>query len=414
VVEPEQVDEVALDALVGAMKQRGALNPVEQARACDTLKQLGLTHREVGERVGRSTSGVANLMRLLNLSEEALEFIGRGELGMAHGLALLVAKDPAVRRNLARQAVEQGWTVPELEARARASNGDVSAPTRDPPARRSTRKRPASKPRQPKTPAAPTEPKTPTAPAVTSSPREDIHQAATIAWATALGAITAEAVAERDEVSVAVARECLDEAVGLELMERHSVLVGYPDLYTVTIAGRKLARKNAEAGGYAYPEGLRTARVTIKEARHTIACASVVAALERRYPGHRVIVERELHRDERDQKRRLASVDVRRHGQRRSHFPDIVIWPPHEPDEPPPLPVAVEVELTLKSKEELTAICRAWARARHVEAALYYVETVKLEERLLDTIEELKAEDMIIVNPLSEIIESLPGFDLSK
>jgi ParB-like chromosome segregation protein Spo0J len=404
VVELEHFDEAALETLVGSMRQRGALNPVEQARACDTLtKQLGLTHREVGERVGRSTSGVANLMRLLKLSEEALEFIGRGELGMAHGLALLVARDPEVRRNLAREAAKQGWTVPELEGRARASNGD--APTRDLPMPRSTRKRPTRKRQQPKEP---------TAPAVTSSPRVDLHQAAMIAWATALGAITAEALAERDQVSIAVAREYLGEAVGLELMERHSVLVGYPDLYTVTIAGRKLARKNAQAGGYVYPEGLRTARVTIKDARHTIACASVVAALERRYPDHRVLVERELHREERSQRRRLASVNIRRHGRTRSHFPDIVIWPPSAPEEPAPLPVAVEVELTLKSREELTAICRAWARARHVEAVLYYVETVKLEERLLDTIEELKVEDMIIVNPLGEIIESLPGFELSN
>jgi hypothetical protein len=34
------------------------------------------------------------------------------------------------------------------------------------------------------------------------------------------------------------------------------------------------------------------------------------------------------------------------------------------------LPIAVEVELTLKSKQELTAILRAWANCRHIEAAL--------------------------------------------
>ena len=48
-------DEAALEALAGSMRQRGVLNPVEQARACDTLmKELGLTQREIGERVGRS------------------------------------------------------------------------------------------------------------------------------------------------------------------------------------------------------------------------------------------------------------------------------------------------------------------------------------------------------------------------
>lgn len=225
--------------------------------------------------------------------------------------------------------------------------------------------------------------------------------------------ITPEALAERDELSTTAAVEMLDHAVELGLLERHSILVGYSDLYTTTIAGRRLARKHADDGGYTYVEGLRTARVTIKDARHTIACASVVAALERRYPDHRVIVERELHREEREQKRRLASVEVRRHGEARSHYPDIVIWPPSQSDSPPPLPIAVEVELTLKSKEQLTAICRAFARSRQIEGALYYAETLQLEERLLDTIEAIKAEEMIVVNPLSEIVKgSLPGFEL--
>ena len=211
-----------------------------------------------------------------------------------------------------------------------------------------------------------------------------------------------------------------------KLLERHSVLVGHPDLYTATIAGRRLARKHAEAGGYTYPEGLRTARVTIREARHMIACASVAAALERRYPGHRVIGERELHRDERKARRRLASVDIRRHGERRSHFPDLVIWPPgtlDDPDTPPSptsasapsaLPIAVEVELTLKSKQELTAILRAWANCRHIEAALYFAETVQIEEKLMDMIDELKIEDWVVVNPLSEVVKSLPGFELEE
>ena len=243
---------------------------------------------------------------------------------------------------------------------------------------------------------------------------ETIQQARTIAWTTALGAITAEALAERDELSTAAAREQLDELVGLELLERHSVLVDHPDLYTATIAGRRLARKHAKAGSYTYPEGLRTARVTIREARHMIACASVAAALERRYDDHRVIGERELHRDERRQKRRLASVDIRRNGKMGSHFPDLVVWPPGEPGEPPPLPVAVEVELTLKSTQELTAILQAWADCRYIEAVVYFAETLKLEERLVDLVEELGVEDWVVVNPLSEMIKSLPGFELSE
>jgi hypothetical protein len=81
-------------------------------------------------------------------------------------------------------------------------------------------------------------------------PQQAIQRARTIAWTTALGAITVEALSERDALTPTTAKQRLDEAVGLGLLEKHSVLVGYSDLYTATIAGRKLARKHADAGGY--------------------------------------------------------------------------------------------------------------------------------------------------------------------
>jgi ParB family chromosome partitioning protein len=102
---------------------RQDLNPVEEARACATLVQeLGLSYREIGARVGSNKSAVANLMRLLQLSEDILVFLERGELSAAHGRALLMAKDPGVRSQLARMAIEHGWSTRTLQARAHASN----------------------------------------------------------------------------------------------------------------------------------------------------------------------------------------------------------------------------------------------------------------------------------------------------
>jgi hypothetical protein len=72
----------------------------------------------------------------------------------------------------------------------------------------------------------------------------------------------------------------------------------------------------------------------------------------------------------------------------------------------------VEVELTLKSKQELVAILSAWADCRYIEAALYFTETVKLEERLLDLVEELGAEEVVVVNPLNAMVKELAGFVL--
>ena len=121
-------DAAALEVALIENIAREDLNIVEEIRAFATLKELGLTHREIGERVGRSTGGVGNIMRMLDLSEEILGFMERGELRMAHGLELLAAKDPDVRGELARRAVKEKWTVMSTAARARESNEDRRAP----------------------------------------------------------------------------------------------------------------------------------------------------------------------------------------------------------------------------------------------------------------------------------------------
>ena len=78
---------------------REDLNPVDEARACAALvEELGLTREEVGLRVGRSRVAVSNLIRLLDLPDEALELIERRDLTEGHGRALLLAADHGDRR----------------------------------------------------------------------------------------------------------------------------------------------------------------------------------------------------------------------------------------------------------------------------------------------------------------------------
>ncbi len=112
---------------------REDLNPVEQARACAALvEELGLTREDVGRRVGRSRVSVSNLVRLLDLPDEVLELLESGALSEGHGRAVLLADDHADRRRLARAAAEGGWSVRELETRARAANAAAGS---DRPAR---------------------------------------------------------------------------------------------------------------------------------------------------------------------------------------------------------------------------------------------------------------------------------------
>jgi ParB family chromosome partitioning protein len=118
-----------LDIALTENMARVDLNPVEEARACATLvEDLGLTKEEVGRRVGRSRVAISNLIRLLDLPEEALELIERGELSEGHGRALLLCKDHAARRALALDARDGAWSVRETERRAReAENGQADA-----------------------------------------------------------------------------------------------------------------------------------------------------------------------------------------------------------------------------------------------------------------------------------------------
>ncbi len=135
-------DAASLEVALIENMAREDLNPVEEARACAALvEELSLTREDVGLRVGRSRVAVSNLIRLLDLPDEALELIERGELTEGHGRALLLAGDHGARRTLARDAAHNRWSVRELESRAR----DAGAPAGR---RRRSRPQPALHPDQ--------------------------------------------------------------------------------------------------------------------------------------------------------------------------------------------------------------------------------------------------------------------------
>lgn len=99
---------------------RADLNPVEVARGYASLvDELGLGASDVARRVGRSRSAVANTLRLLDLPDDVLQSITKGDLTEGHGRAILQVQDRDAQRDLAGRAVRRGLTVRETERLAR-------------------------------------------------------------------------------------------------------------------------------------------------------------------------------------------------------------------------------------------------------------------------------------------------------
>jgi hypothetical protein len=186
------------------------------------------------------------------------------------------------------------------------------------------------------------------------------ERAAIVGWVALLGVVTAEALAEREGSTTASARARLLAARRAGLLSSVRPLSGQPALYTVTPAGIRACGLR----------GLDPCRVSAATAAHAIACAGVAAMLERAYPDHLVMGERELRRQERLAGVALASATLRAgaDGAALVHRPDLVLWPTSGE---PCSPLVVEVELTIKAPRRLVDICRAWARCRCVAGVLY-------------------------------------------
>jgi ParB family transcriptional regulator, chromosome partitioning protein len=115
--------------------QREDLSPLEEAAAYQQLlEDFGMTHEDVGSKVGKSRSAITNTIRLLQLPASIQGMLERGELSPGHARALLGIEDRAYAEHIAGRAVEEGWSVRQVEEAAR-----VRKPTERPPVLREIR-----------------------------------------------------------------------------------------------------------------------------------------------------------------------------------------------------------------------------------------------------------------------------------
>lgn len=103
--------------------QRNDLTAMDEAAGYHRLgEEFKLPQAEIARLVGRNRSTVANLVRLLKLPDEVKNLIHERKLTEGHARALLTVSDETEMVRLAKEAAEQGWSVREIESRAR---GDV-------------------------------------------------------------------------------------------------------------------------------------------------------------------------------------------------------------------------------------------------------------------------------------------------
>jgi len=96
--------------------QRADLNPLETASAYQSLAvEFGLSHQEIGKRVGKSRTAVTNTMRLLDLPDVVQQAIRKNQISMGHARALLALPTIKAQSAALQTILTQGFNVRQTE-----------------------------------------------------------------------------------------------------------------------------------------------------------------------------------------------------------------------------------------------------------------------------------------------------------
>jgi ParB family chromosome partitioning protein len=119
----QQVYEAALVENI----QRSDLNPIEKAQGFkDYLEKYGLTHEQLGQRLGLDRSSISNLVGLLNLPAEVQDSVRLGQLSLGHAKILKGLTDPEKQKELAKEAIFKHLSVHALDLLAREAKAEVA------------------------------------------------------------------------------------------------------------------------------------------------------------------------------------------------------------------------------------------------------------------------------------------------
>ena len=112
----EATDAESLELALVENLLREDLNPMEEAEAYQKLlAELDWTQEQLGERVGRDRSSIANALRLFRLPLPIQDDLRAGRLTMGHARALLALTSPAEQLKLRDEILAQSWSVRATE-----------------------------------------------------------------------------------------------------------------------------------------------------------------------------------------------------------------------------------------------------------------------------------------------------------
>jgi hypothetical protein len=208
-----------------------------------------------------------------------------------------------------------------------------------------------------------------------------------VGWIGRLGAADAEHVMDRFAMGRSWAYARLSRLVKDGLLEQRMLLFRQPGLYLATADGLRwlglgrLGVYRVSPGGFQHAQEVATAAVSLYHA----------------LPGWEVLSEREIRILESDRGEPIASARLGElpGGRPALHRPDLALVSPDGNV------VVVEVELSIKAPRRLAAICRAWARARHI-SAVYYLAPPMVARAVERAIAETRSEDRIVVLPIDQ------------
>ena len=116
VVVREIADDHLLEITLIENIQREDLNPIETAVAFERMmRELVLTPEQVGQRTGKDRTTIVNLIRLLQLPDDLQQLVADRRLTAGHARCLLSLPTVQIQREVAQKAVDQGWSVRQIE-----------------------------------------------------------------------------------------------------------------------------------------------------------------------------------------------------------------------------------------------------------------------------------------------------------